>query len=182
MILELARYAYGLVTGRKVLPRRTSVGRNVWVSLNAWIDPLADGLLVSIGDNVTISSGVRILTHDDSSRSRIGVTYVAPVRIGNGAFIGLGAVILPGVRIGDDSIVGAGAVVTEDVPSGKAVAGVPARVLCDSCEIHAFRISDSADKPIFSRSVRLEQDPSFRSVVQEMLESDSTRNIYLIDE
>jgi acetyltransferase-like isoleucine patch superfamily enzyme len=52
-----------------------------------------------------------------------------PVRIGAGADIGTGAVILPGVSIGRRAIIGAGAVVTKSVPAYAIAAGVPARVL-----------------------------------------------------
>jgi acetyltransferase-like isoleucine patch superfamily enzyme len=51
----------------------------------------------------------------------------APVRIGDGAWIGAGVVILKGVNIGDGAIIGAGAVVTRDVSTNTIVAGVPAR-------------------------------------------------------
>jgi acetyltransferase-like isoleucine patch superfamily enzyme len=51
------------------------------------------------------------------------------VRIGEGALIGIGAVVLPRVTVGAWSTVGAGAVVTSDVPPGVTVAGVPARPL-----------------------------------------------------
>ena len=44
-----------------------------------------------------------------------------------GAFVGAGAVILPGVTIGKHAVVGAGAVVLADVQAGETVAGVPAR-------------------------------------------------------
>ena len=52
-----------------------------------------------------------------------------PVHIGDGAWIGVGAIILKGVRIGDGARVGAGAVVTHDVPPGATVEGNPARVV-----------------------------------------------------
>ncbi len=47
--------------------------------------------------------------------------------IERGAIIGANATLLPGVRIGAYALVGAGSVVTKDVPSGKVVAGNPAR-------------------------------------------------------
>lgn len=62
-----------------------------------------------------------------------------PVRIEDGAWIGAGAIILPGVTIGIQSIVGAGSVVTRDVPDGCVVAGNPARV------IKKFDLSASKD-------------------------------------
>jgi len=52
-----------------------------------------------------------------------------PVRIGDGAWIGIGAIVLKGVQIGAGARVGAGAVVASDVPAGAAVEGNPARVV-----------------------------------------------------
>jgi acetyltransferase-like isoleucine patch superfamily enzyme len=49
------------------------------------------------------------------------------VHIGKNAWIGAGAIILPGVSVGENSIVAAGAVVTKDVPSNTIVGGVPAK-------------------------------------------------------
>jgi acetyltransferase EpsM len=49
--------------------------------------------------------------------------------VGEGAFVGLGANVLPCLAIGAHAVVGAGALVREDVPGGATVVGVPARVL-----------------------------------------------------
>jgi acetyltransferase-like isoleucine patch superfamily enzyme len=54
---------------------------------------------------------------------------IRPVRVGKGADIGTGAILLPGVTIGEAAIVGAGAVVKHDVAPFAVVAGVPARFL-----------------------------------------------------
>jgi maltose O-acetyltransferase len=53
----------------------------------------------------------------------------APIKIEQGAWIGAGAIVLPGVTIGARSVVGAGSVVTKDVEECQVVAGNPARVI-----------------------------------------------------
>ena len=45
-------------------------------------------------------------------------TLCGNVHIGEGAWIGASAVVIPGVKIGKWSIIGAGSVVVEDVPDG----------------------------------------------------------------
>lgn len=89
--------------------------------------------LISIGDHCTVTSGVRLVTHDGACwvlRDEIpNLQDFGPIRIEDNCFIGVNAVILPGVRIGPNSIVAAGAVVNRDVPPGTVVGGVPARVL-----------------------------------------------------
>ena len=56
-------------------------------------------------------------------------TYVLPVKIGNGCWIGGGAIILPGVTIGDGSVIGAGSVVTKDIPANCVAVGNPCRAI-----------------------------------------------------
>lgn len=89
--------------------------------------------LVTIGDRVTISSGVRILTHDGIGwlyRDQAGRRYrYARVDIGSDVFVGIGSIILPGVKIGDRCVIAAGSVVTKSVPGNSVVAGNPARKL-----------------------------------------------------
>ena len=87
----------------------TRVGKFVIVSTNCSIDH--DNVL---GDFVNIAPGV---------------TTGGSVSIGEGSFIGLGAVILPGIRIGKRCIVGAGSLVRHDVPDGMMAYGYPAKVI-----------------------------------------------------
>jgi acetyltransferase-like isoleucine patch superfamily enzyme len=51
----------------------------------------------------------------------------SPVEIGDGAFVGIGAIVLKGVTIGPHARVAAGAVVARDVPAGALAEGNPAR-------------------------------------------------------
>ena len=90
---------------------------------------------VTIEDEVFVGHGVMFI-NDRHPRATTGGALqteadwmVVPTRVGRGASIGSGAVIMCGVTIGEGAMVGAGAVVTRDVPAGATVAGVPARQL-----------------------------------------------------
>jgi acetyltransferase-like isoleucine patch superfamily enzyme len=89
--------------------------------------------LVSLGDRVGVSGGVKFLTHDGVGhllrRQRPMIQFLGRIEVGNDCFIGENAVLLPGTRLGDGCIVGAGAVVRGDVPVNSLVAGNPARVV-----------------------------------------------------
>ena len=83
-----------------------------------------------IGRNVYIAPNVGIITsnHDvnDPSRHLPGKDVI----IGDGVWIGMNAVILPGVVLGPGTVVGAGAIVTKSFEEGNCViAGNPARLL-----------------------------------------------------
>jgi len=51
------------------------------------------------------------------------------IKIGDDAFIGARAFVLPGVTIGERSVIGACSVVTKDVPENVVAAGNPCRVI-----------------------------------------------------
>jgi acetyltransferase-like isoleucine patch superfamily enzyme len=88
--------------------------------------------LISIGNRVTITSGVKFLTHDGSTwlcRNDNGNRYqkYAPIIIGDNVFIGVNSIIMPGVNIGNNVVVGAGSVITKDLPSNGVYVGTPAK-------------------------------------------------------
>lgn len=101
---------------------------------------------VIIGNNVTIKNGVYLwdglrleddvfigpnvtFTNDKFPRSAQYPEAFLQTRVGRGASIGGGAVILPGITIGEFAMVGAGAVVTRFVPPRAVVIGNPARII-----------------------------------------------------
>ncbi len=103
------------------------VGNNVDIFASSF--DLGEPYYISIGDNVTIT-GVKVLTHDASTKKILGYTKTGKVHIGNDVFIGWGSIILPGTTIGDRVIIGAGSVVAKDVPNNVIVCGNPLRVIC----------------------------------------------------
>ena len=54
---------------------------------------------------------------------------IEPVEIGDYAFVGPRAIILPGVKVGRGAVITAGAVVTKDISDFAIVGGVPAKVI-----------------------------------------------------
>jgi acetyltransferase-like isoleucine patch superfamily enzyme len=80
-----------------------------------------------LGAHVSVAPEVAFLTaeHDPSSDGFAG--RLGPIEVGDRAWIGFRAVILPGVRIGEGAVVAAGAVVRQDVAPWTIVGGVPAK-------------------------------------------------------
>jgi len=74
---------------------------------------------------VTIVSSNHRVGRLDEMIMRAG-NDLLPTKIGEGVWIGGGAVILGGVTIGDGAVVAAGSVVSRDVEAGYIVAGNPA--------------------------------------------------------
>jgi acetyltransferase-like isoleucine patch superfamily enzyme len=107
------------------------IGDETWIGQQCFLHA-AGGLFIGAG--VGIGPGVKVLTsqHEEAPRSLAifnAPLQLAPVRIGDGADLGVGAIVLPGVTIGEGAQIGAGAVVTRDVPAYAVAAGSPARVL-----------------------------------------------------
>jgi maltose O-acetyltransferase len=114
-------------------PFHCDYGFNISLGAGAFLNYgciVLDVVAVTIGAGAQIGPAVQIYAADhprDPTQRRAGLENGRPVMIGRNAWIGGGAIILPGVRVGDDAIVGAGAVVTRDVAPGATVVGNPAR-------------------------------------------------------
>jgi len=57
-----------------------------------------------------------------------GVRLAGNVHVGEGSFLGTGAIVIPNTKIGRGCTIGAGAVVTRDIPDHATAYGVPAKV------------------------------------------------------
>jgi maltose O-acetyltransferase len=75
---------------------------------------------------------VQLLAADhplDPETRRNGLENAKPISIGADAWLGGGAIVLPGRSIGANSVVGAGSVVTRDIPPNSVAVGNPCRVI-----------------------------------------------------
>lgn len=127
------------------------LGRDVYISDYAAFD---HGFLwlISIDDEAVLSPGARILAHDGSTRHWTGYIRVGRVDIGRRAYIGAGAIVLPGVRIGESAIVGAGSVVRASVPAGAIVMGNPAVEVGTVEQFTAKHLARIAERPRYPRA------------------------------
>lgn len=107
------------------LAENLHIGNNV--SINPYFRCMSAGNIF-IEDNVQIAMNVSVITNNHDFYERAVLT-VKDVRIRKNAWIGSGAIILPGITIGENAIVGAGSIVTHDVEANTVVAGNPARVI-----------------------------------------------------
>lgn len=109
----------------RFLSRNVRFGERNVVNFGCLID--GREFSVETGTDVSIGPCATILTLGHNPQSCSFASRGGPVRIGNRAWIGYGAIVLPNVSIGEGAVVGAGSVVTKDVDPFAIVAGNPAR-------------------------------------------------------
>jgi acetyltransferase-like isoleucine patch superfamily enzyme/acyl carrier protein len=159
---------------------RMAIGSDVFVGSGSWLQALDEGespVAIEIGDGTSVA-GLCILSAVESIRigRRVsfarnvyvadhahaydrstapimdqGITDVASVEIGDGAWIGENVVILPGSRIGHGSAIGANSVVNGDIPPFSLALGSPARVIRRFASSAAPAAENAAHEPSIVR-------------------------------
>ncbi|WP_040337584.1 acyltransferase [Candidatus Blastococcus massiliensis] len=105
------------------------IGRGAVVNVGLTVGAHAD---IVLGDRVHVGPGVSLLpsSHElGPPGQRAGRSTSAPIRIGNGAWLGAGVIVLGGVTVGAGCVIASGAVVAADTEPDTVHGGVPARLL-----------------------------------------------------
>ena len=123
------RCAHGAVSSKFICGGKVALQRNVDIDYTGGLE---------IGNGVSITEGVKILTHKhdsfglkgDLETPRAKRVYLTKLVIEDNVAIGVRAIIMPGVeRIGENAFISAGSVVRKKVPPNAIVAGDPAQVV-----------------------------------------------------
>lgn len=137
---EQVRELWGTISGKPLhastaiqtpfyinIGRFTSIGKNVYINNDC---TFLDMGTITIEDDVLIGPKVSLITESHPLNPSERKALVAkPIVIKRNAWIGAGAIILPGVTVGENAVVAAGAVVSKNVPANTVVAGVPATII-----------------------------------------------------
>ena len=110
--------------------RGVKIGKGVMLGVGCTLDH-AFPEYITMEDNTALAGNVYLICHSNPYSHFKGklLSYVAPIVIRRGAWVGINATILPGVTVGENSIVSAGAIVSKSVPPNCIVAGNPASVI-----------------------------------------------------
>jgi len=89
---------------------------------------------ITIGDHAMLAPNCALYAYNHGTMpgeliKRQPLETRGGIRIGDGAWLGFGVIVLDGVTIGDGAIVGAGSVVTTDVADNAIAVGNPARIV-----------------------------------------------------
>jgi acetyltransferase-like isoleucine patch superfamily enzyme len=124
----------GLIIGNEVFVGRGTVIQSKYGPLTIGDNTSIGGYSVicamgrvTIGRSVRLAGGIQIsggMYHTDKPDVPIadqGLYTRGPIVIGNGTWIGMGALVLDGVSIGENCAIGAGTIVREHVPSNSVI-------------------------------------------------------------
>lgn len=101
-----------------------TIGNQVWIGENVWIDNLAQ---VTIGSNCCISQGALLLCGNHNYTKSSFDLMVGRISLEDGVWIGAKAVVCPGVTCKSHSILSVASVATHDLEAYSICQGNPAR-------------------------------------------------------
>ena len=117
----------------------------------------SEPFLITLGDHVTVTSGVRFVTHDGGvwvfRDEYPNIEVFGGIQIGNNVFIGINSVLMLGTKVGDNVVIGAGSVVRGVQPGNLVYAGVPVRPIMT---IEEYR-EKSINRAIYTRGLSGEE-------------------------
>lgn len=122
--VKIGRKAFIMKKCYLMAPRKINIGEYTDINRGCFLDGRGG---ISIGNNVSISHEVKIITGSHDIDSNNFYSQYFPITIKDYAWLGVGCTILQGVTIGTGAVVCAGAVVTHDVADYEVVGGVPAK-------------------------------------------------------
>lgn len=120
-----------VLSGVNIAGEHLHLGDDVFINEGCYLDARAP---IVFERSVNVGMRAKFITsaHEIGPPSkRAGRIEYKPITIGEGTWVGAGAIILGGVSVGSGCIVAAGSVVTRDVAPNCLVAGIPARVVRD---------------------------------------------------
>src|SRR4028118_258799 len=122
---------YAYLRPGTVLGEASKVGaycelKNTRVGAESKVPPLSYVGDTEIGEGANLGAGTITANYDGKNKHR--------TRIGDGVFTGINTNLIAPVTIGEHAYLGAGSVVNKDIPPGKMAVGMPARVIRDAPE------------------------------------------------
>lgn len=99
----------------RVSIKKSTIGASVDINANTYVENAEIDDRVQIGPNASVVGVTHDLTDDGMEHRNDRFETVV---LEAGAFVGAGAVILPGIRVGENAVIGAGVTVTKDVAAG----------------------------------------------------------------
>lgn len=114
----------------RIRPDAVTIGRDSFIGPESWLaSELQIGNWVMLAGRVAVVGGDHLSDVVGTPMIHTGRGQNQPVIIEDDVWVGYGVVIMHGTRIGEGAVIAAGAVVVEDVEAYTVVGGVPAKCL-----------------------------------------------------
>lgn len=104
-------------------PWLLTVGDEVWIGENVWIDNIAQ---VTIGSNICISQGAVVLTGSHNYKKTSFNLITGSVILEDGVWIGAKAIVNQGITVGSHAVLTSGSVATKNLEPYTIYQGNPA--------------------------------------------------------